>query len=311
MIEKRLLDRIAGLKVELDTLRPLPAGAVARLREQLNQEWIYNSNAIEGSTLTLRETQLILAHGVTIGGKSLREHLEVVNHKDAIGFVEDLARRSGRISAVDIRQIHQLVLARIDDDNAGRYRQVAVRIAGARHIPPEPWDVPALMDDLVAWMASRAARQLHPIERASIAHHRFVAIHPFVDGNGRTGRLLLNLLLFRDSYPPAVIERTNRRQYYAVLAAADHDDLRGLTNLIARACERSLRLYVEACKPVSVAPAKADRWISLAQAAKGTRYSQEYLSLLARTGKLRSKKMGRNWVTTPAAVAEYVEGRHR
>jgi hypothetical protein len=252
-------------------------------QESSCQEWIYNQR--DGAALTARNAT---DPGASPSAANPARAPQVVNHgRDR--FVELLARRSKRISASTSAGVN--VLARIDDDNAGRYRQVAVRIAGARHIPPEPWDVPALMDDLVTWMASRAARKLHPIERASIAHHRFVAIHPFVDGNGRTGRLLLNLLLFRDGYPPAVIERTNRRQYYTVLAAADHDDRRGLTNLIARACERSLRLYVEACKPVTVAPAKADRWISLAQAAKGTPYSQEYLTCW-RTDKLRAKKMG-------------------
>lgn len=305
MIEKRLRDRVDRLKDELDALRPLPATAIARLREQLKIEWTYNSNAIEGNTLTLRETQLILQHGVTIGGKSLREHFEVINHGGAIDYVEHLADRDTPVTGTDIRQIHQLVLAKIDDEHAGRYRDVAVRIAGARHVPPESWDVAARMNEFVRWLSSRAARSLHPIERAAQAHHIFVAIHPFIDGNGRTGRLLMNLLLFKDGYPPAVIEKITRKQYYRVLAEADGGNLRGLINLVARACERSLRQYVEATTSVSASPAKKDRWIPLVDAAKGTPYSQEYLSLLARTGKLRATKRGRNWVTTKRAIAEY------
>jgi Fic family protein len=309
VIEKRLQIRIDQLKAELDSLRPLPKTAVERLHEQLKVEWTYNSNGIEGNTLTLRETQLILQHGVTIGGKSLREHFEVINHGEAIEYVEHLAERETPLTASDIRQIHQLVLTKIDEENAGRYRDVSVRIAGARHVPPESWEVASRMNDSVKWISSREARALHPIERATRAHHEFVAIHPFIDGNGRTGRLLLNLLLLKDGYPPAVIEKATRKQYYRVLAEADGGSLKGLTNLIARVCERSLRQYVEATKSVKTAPAKDDRWISLADAAQGMSYSQEYLSLLARTGKLRAKKQGRNWVTTKRAITEYEETR--
>lgn len=293
------------MKAELDDLRPLPATAVAKLKEQINLEWIYNSNAIEGNTLTLRETQLILQHGMAIGGKSLREHFEVLNHGEAILDVERLAMRGSPISTTDIRQIHQLVLTKIDDEHAGRYRDVAVRIAGARHIPPESWELAPRMDDFVRWLASHETAHLHSIEKAARAHHRFVAIHPFIDGNGRTGRLLLNLLLFKDGYPPAVIEHATRKQYYRVLAEADRGNYKGVIGLVARACERSLRLYLEATKSVGAAPAKNERWISLAEAAVGTQYSQEYLSLLARTGKLRAKKQGRNWATTKKAIAEY------
>ena len=305
MIETRLLDRLTQLKSELDALRPLPQAAVAKLRQQINIEWIYNSNAIEGSTLTLRETQLILEHGVTIGGKSLREHFEVINHREAIDFVERLANGASPVTAHKIRQLHQLVLTKIDDDHAGQYRQVAVRIAGARHVPPESWQVPALMNDLMRWIAGKEASKLHPIERAARAHHQFVAIHPFIDGNGRTGRLLLNLLLFKDGYPAAVIEKINRRQYYKVLSDADGGNPKGLINFIARTCERSLRMSVEAGRTVTKRPAMAERWMSLAEAAKGTPDSQEYLSLLARLGRLTAKKQGRNWVTTRAAIKAY------
>ncbi|MCW1967970.1 MAG: Fic family protein [Anaerolineae bacterium] len=309
MIEKRLLARIDQLKRELDALRPLPAVAVARLKEHLNVEWTYNSNAIEGNTLTLRETQLILQHGVTIGGKSLREHFEVVNHSEAIEYVEHLAQKDDPITGADIRQIHNLVLAKIDDASAGRYRTVAVRIAGARHVPPESWEVAPRMDDFVQWLRGNEAMAMHPIERAAYGHHIFVAIHPFVDGNGRTGRLLLNLLLFRAGYPPAVIEKATRRQYYKALSEADRGNFEALVNMIARVCERSLRAYLEAVQSADKAPSVDDRWISLAEAAKGSEYSQEYLSLLARTGKLRAKKEGRNWLTTKNAIAEYREGK--
>ncbi len=306
MIEKRLLDRITQLKSELDSLRPLPEAIIVKLKDQINLEWIYNSNAIEGSTLTLRETQLILEHGLTIGGKSLREHFEVINHREAINYVERLVERDSPITAHDIRQIHQLVLAKIEDASAGQYRQVAVRIAGAGHIPPESWQVPSLVDDLIQWLSSHEALAIHAIARAAIAHHKFVEIHPFIDGNGRTGRLLLNLLLFKDGYPPAVIEKANRKQYYKVLSEADADHPKNLVNFVARACERSLRLSVEASRVVTKKPVLVEQWISLAEATQSAPYSQEYLSLLARLGKLKAKKHGRNWVTTRAAIQEYL-----
>ncbi len=247
-LETRLQTRLTAKKERLDALRPLPATAVARLGEQLTIEWIYNSNAIEGSTLTLRETELILQHGVTIGGKSLREHFEVINHRDAIEFVQDLVASQKPLTAVDVRQIHGLVLARIDDDNAGKYRTTNVRIGGSAHTPPEAWLVPQQMTDWVRWLHDEA-KSLHPVDRAALAHHRFAAIHPFIDGNGRTARLIMNLLLLRDGYPPTVILRANRLQYYRVLARADRGNDKALVNFVGRAVERSLNLYLEAVAP--------------------------------------------------------------
>jgi hypothetical protein len=151
MLEPRLLTRLQQKKTQLDALRPLPTTAVNRLNEQLTIEWIYNSNAIEGSTLTLRETQLILETGLTTGGKSLREHLEVINHQEAIRYVETLTVRDEPITALHVRQIHRLVLARIDDDNAGQYRTMQVRIAGSTPQPPDAWEVSQLSTDWEIW----------------------------------------------------------------------------------------------------------------------------------------------------------------
>ena len=191
-----------------------------RLNEQLTIEWIYNSNAIEGSTLSLRETQLILEQGITIGGKSLREHFEVINHQDAIKLVESLAGKQEPLTAFYVRQLHALVLAKIDDENAGQYRNVPVRIVGAAHEPPPAWDIPAQMDDWANWLQAQAG-VMEPVTLAALAHHKLVAIHPFIDGNGRTARLIMNLVLLRAGYPPAIIARVNRQQYYRVLAQAD------------------------------------------------------------------------------------------
>lgn len=306
MIDPRLAARIADKKSRLDALRPLPPSAVARLSEALAVEWTYNSNAIEGNTISLKETRLILETGVTIGGKSLREHFEVINHRDAIHYVEALAAGDEPITPFHVRQIHRLVLARVDDDSAGQYRTLPVRIAGAAHTPPEAWELPAHMDAWGAWLVG-PSNALPAVERAALAHHRLVAIHPFVDGNGRTARLVQNLLLMRDGFPPAIIQRASRRQYYSALARADRGDVAPFADLVARAVERSLTLHLEAFTPQPAPPSAEDVWIPLRSAAEGTSYSQEYLSFLARTGRLEAIKRGRAWHTTHRAVATWQE----
>lgn len=304
MLERRLLTRLNEKKAQLDGLRPLPAAAVRRLQEQLTVAWIYHSNAIEGSTLTLRETQLILETGLTIGGKTLREHFEVINHREAIEFVETLALEDEAIALFHVRQIHSMVLAQIDDANAGRYRSLPVRIGGAQHQPPEAWEMPHLLDSWADWLHGEA-KALHPVERAALAHHRLAAIHPFIDGNGRTARLVMNLLLLRDGFPPTIILRENRAQYYRVLAEADRGREAPVVNFVGRAVERSLSLYLEACTPGAGPPPPAEQWLSLRQAAEGTPYSQEYLSLLARNGRLEAVKRGKAWYTTRGAIEAY------
>lgn len=303
-MDVRLQKRILQKKTELDGLRPLPQAALRRLNEQLTIEWIYNSNAIEGSTLTLRETQLILEQGITIGGKSLREHFEVVNHQEAIQLVELLAGQEEPITAFQVRQLHALVLAKIDDENAGQYRNLPVRIVGATHEPPPAWEIPALMNNWVSWLQAKEG-VLDSVTLAALAHHKLVAIHPFIDGNGRTARLIMNLVLMRAGYPPAIIARVNRQQYYRVLAQADGGKTGPLVNFVARAVERSLTLTLEACTPQTAPPPPEDEWIPLREAAELVPYSQDYLSLLARTGKLEAMKHGRIWHTTPRALEAY------
>ncbi len=304
MLDSRLLLRLHTKKAELDARRPLPAPAVRRLEEQLAVEWTYNSNAIEGNTLTLRETQLILQQGITIGGKSLREHFEAINHREAIRLVDSLAAKREPVTPVVVRQLHALVMARIDDENAGQYRQLPVRIMGATFEPPPAWEVASRLTDWADWLAGQEGSG-EPVELAAVAHHRLVAIHPFLDGNGRTSRLVMNLILLRAAYPPAIIARANRVQYYRALAAADRGNATSLANLVGRAVERSLMLYLEATAPQSVLPLPDDEWLPLRQVAEGSPYSQEYLSLLARTGRLEAIKRGRNWHTTRRAVETY------
>jgi Fic family protein len=309
MINKRLLSRLQEKKARLEALRPLPAAAVQRLNEYLAIEWTYHSNAIEGNSLTLRETQLILEQGITIGGKSLREHFEVINHREAITMVESLAKKDEPVTPATVRQLHALVMARIDDENAGHYRQLPVRIAGSAHEPPPAWEVPARMSDWADWLADEENR-LEPVNLAGIAHHRLVSIHPFLDGNGRTARLVMNLVLLRAGYPPAIIARANRTQYYRSLALADRGKDTPLANLVARAVERSLTLYLEAVIPQREPPKADDEWLALREAAEGSSYSQEYLSFLARTGQIEAIKRGRNWYTSLRAIKYYQTSIH-
>ncbi|MEM7538553.1 MAG: Fic family protein [Chloroflexota bacterium] len=304
MLEKRLLKRLEQKKTALDALRPLPNAAVQRLQAEMHIEWTYNSNAIEGNTLTLQETRLVLETGLTIGGKTLREHFEVRNHQKAIDYVEALVQEKIRITPFHVRQIHQLVLAQVDDDNAGQYRKYPVRIAGASHEPPEPWEVGRQMTEWGDWL-HETSEGIHPVTHAALAHHKLVAIHPFIDGNGRTARLVMNLLLMMAGYPPSIIMKVNRLQYYRVLAQADAGNIAPLVNFVGRAVERSLTLYLDACTPHEAPPPTDETWISLREAAETSPYSQAYLSLLARTGRLEAVKRGRNWVTTRKAIDVY------
>jgi Fic family protein len=213
-----MFEEIDRKKQLLDSKRPLPEYTVKSIREHLLLEWTYNSNAIEGNTLTLMETKVVL-EGITVGGKSLREHLEVINHRDAILYVEEIVRNNEPLSEWQIKNIHRLVLKGINDTYAGTYRDQQVIIAGAKHIPPEPFLIKEQMENLIKWYEGEGA-VVHPVCRAALLHIIFVGIHPFIDGNGRTSRLLLNLELMKNGYPPIVIRNENRIKYYNALDKA-------------------------------------------------------------------------------------------
>ncbi len=242
---EEILARLEEKKVRLDAARPLPSGVVAKLKEYFDVEWTYHSNAIEGSTLTLIETRLVLLDGLTVDGKSLREHLEAINHKHAIDFVEALAAKVEPVTEHNIRQIHALILRSIDDENAGAYRKGQVYITGSTYVPPAAIEVTPLMWELVAWINSTEAAGLHPVERGARAHFRLVHIHPFVDGNGRTARLLMNLILIQEGYPPAVIRRERRPEYYDALDRAHEGVTNPFVTLVAEEAERSLDIWLE------------------------------------------------------------------
>ena len=206
------------LKQRLDSFRPLPPEVVRNLHADLVLRWTYHSNAIEGNTLTLKETKVVL-EGITVGGKSMREHLEAINHREAILFMEDLVAKNEPLSEWQIKSIHQLILKNIDDKNAGVYRKINVIISGAEHVPPDALRVQSDMENLIGWHQSQGA-VLHPVERAARLHADFVKIHPFVDGNGRTARLLMNLELMKSGFPPVVLPVEKRLEYYEALDKA-------------------------------------------------------------------------------------------
>lgn len=206
---------IDDLKKKLDMYHPFSPITIKNLSEDIILRWTYHSNAIEGNRLTLLETKVVL-EGIAVGGKTLKDHFEAINHRNAIYYVEDIIRKEESFSEWQIRNIHQLILKNIDDDNAGRYRQQNVLISGASTTPPDYTLLNDKMAQLVAWYNSEA-HKLHPIERAAKVHADFIGIHPFIDGNGRTSRLLMNLELLKAGYPPCVITVENRLAYYEAL----------------------------------------------------------------------------------------------
>lgn len=241
------LSEIERKKAALDHRRPLPSATVRSIGEATRLEWTYHSNALEGNTLTLRETQVVL-EGLTIGGgKTLREHLEVINHAHAVDYLEDLVARKEPLSPFVVRQLHSIILRGIDDASAGQWRSVPVAISGSRHVPPPPSAVPGAMSDLFEWYQTEAAA-LHPVLLAARFHHRFVYIHPFTDGNGRTARLLMNLLLMGYGYPPAIIKADPQRRiaYLDALEQASVDKQLGpFEQVVAEAVSESLDRYLQ------------------------------------------------------------------
>lgn len=229
----------------IDEARPFSVEVLTALKDDFNLRWTYHSNAIEGNTLTLAETKVVIEDGITIGGKTLREHLEAVNHIEAVKMVEELAKSNKPLTEDNIKDIHYLVLKSISTRNAGIYRSVPVFIVGATHVPPNYVKVPRLMANMVdeyntIWQG------FHPIIRASFLHSEFVKIHPFTDGNGRTSRLLMNLELIKAGYPPAIIKNEYRAQYYDSLDKAHTTgDLTDFINLVKDSCVESEQRYID------------------------------------------------------------------
>lgn len=214
---------VDSLKRIIDAQDKLSPSLARNLEENLIVEWTYNSNAIEGNSLTLAETKIVLEYGLTVHGKPLKDHLEAVDHREAIDLLLDMVSKKAPLSELDIRSLHHLILKGIDDKNAGVYRKEQVFISGARHLPPSFMQVPQLMGELVKDF-NGGWKKDHPILRAALLSGEFVRIHPFIDGNGRTSRLLLNLSLMRDGYLPIVIKKEDKPAYIEALDKAHHEN---------------------------------------------------------------------------------------
>ena len=234
----------------------------------------------------------------------MREHFEAINHKKAIDFVESIVKEKKEITKNIFCRINWLVLDNIEKEEKGIYRLRRVHIEGASFVPPKPDLIPKLMSDYFNWLCGEINR-MNVVDYVALAHEKLTFIHPFIDGNGRVARLLVNLLLMQKGFPPVVILKVERKKYIRTLEEAHNENYAPFVNFLARNIERSLSLWIDALK----IPSKGNNedYISLAEASKLCSYSQEYLSLLARKGKLESIKIGRDWVTTRKAIKEYMK----
>ncbi|MEK6954957.1 MAG: Fic family protein [Candidatus Micrarchaeota archaeon] len=240
------LARILEEKLKkLNSLRPLPPSAVEKLKQKFEVDMTYHSNAIEGNRLSLRETWLVLRRGLTIRGKSLKEHLEATNHKDALQLLEKIAAKNAQITEMDVLSLHAAILDKIDPLNAGFYRHEQVYIEGSKITLPNWRKVPELMQPVYGELNDKSTG-IKALESAVKIHYQTVKVHPFVDGNGRLARLLMNLRLMKGSFPPTILRKEERRAYYSALDKADSGDFWPFAMLIASDVEQSLDLWLSA-----------------------------------------------------------------
>jgi len=292
----RLAERINRKKAQLDSYRPLPRDTVRRLNDDLRVFLTYHSNAIEGNSLSLQETQMVIDYGITIHGHPLREYLEATNHAEAYQYVTALVERRERITRETILSLHGLVMDKILEAK-GQFRTVPVYVRGSNITPPPAREVERLMHEWVAWIYGEGL-EYDPITRAAIAHHGFEGVHPHIDGNGRVGRLLLNLMLMQEDYPPALLLNDWRARYIQGLNAANTGNYGSLLNLIGQSVEAGLDLYLEACAVTS-------DYQPLRELSEASGYPLEYLSWLARQGRLDAVKRNGRWYSTRDAIEHY------
>ena len=288
---------------KLNELRPISSTMLLKLKERFEIEMTYNSNAIEGNTLTLKETYWVIQQGITVKGKPLKDHLEAKNHQEALNYLYELIERGSThtISERMIRELHTLVIQEINKEIAGNYRDIDVFITGTKHVPPSALEVPSQMRALIAWAKTNYSK-LDVVEFAAMFHHKFVHIHPFQDGNGRVGRLLMNIFLMQYGFPLTIIQKNDRQKYYRVLAVADTGNYKPLIQFVAQTILRSLNIYLDVLTPSKL----KENMISLAEATQYCTYSQAYLGKLAKEGRLEAIKIRRNWMTTKEAVLRYL-----
>ncbi|OXB21775.1 DNA-binding protein [Flavobacterium tructae] len=240
---EKILSEIDVLKEKLDTYRQFDS---YKISQALELEYTFESNRIEGNTMTLRETDMVINEGLTISGKSMREHLEIINHQEAIGLIKDLIQKNNSLNERDLLAIHNLILRGIIPEDAGRYRKVQVMIQGSSHMPPQPFLIAKEMEEYFIWYEINK-NKLHPVILAAEIHERLVTIHPFIDGNGRTSRLVMNLILMQKGYLIANIkgDYENRMQYYQSLETAQiKKDKEDFLFFIAKIEKESLERYI-------------------------------------------------------------------
>lgn len=245
-ITKKLAE-VDVLKAELTAMRPLPPEALAKIQEAWDIENTYESNRIEGNTLTLQETALVVNEGVTVSGKSMREHLEAINHVEAIEYIKDIAKQDVEISERTIKDIHAIILRGINRRETGVYRSAPVIITGSTHTPPQPYLVPKKMEEFLETFRKMEANKVHPVLIAAYLHDELVHIHPFIDGNGRTSRLLMNLYLLRNGYTLVTLKGNDeaRLAYYAALESSHvNNSPEAFQLLIIEAEKQSLEKYL-------------------------------------------------------------------
>lgn len=280
-------DLLDKKKKKLDDLRPLSSELTKNLEEWFKVELTYTSNAIEGNTLSRKETAIVVEKGLTIGGKTLVEHLEATNHAKALDVINKLAKKKYyEITERDILAIHYAILHGIDDYNAGHYRHVPVRISGSSVIMPNPAKVPLLMTDFISWL--NRGKNIHPVELAGEAHYRLVTIHPFSDGNGRTARLLMNLILVMEGYPPAIIRPQERLPYITSLEIAQLGGSKEkYQKIIYNAANRSLDIYLKAImgeEPSDIG--KSERLMKIGELAKAVNENVSTIRFWTKVGLL-------------------------
>jgi Fic family protein len=239
-----ILNEIDVLKSKLDKFRQFDS---YRIVQALELEYTFESNRIEGNTLTLRETDLVINEGLTISGKSMREHLEAINHQEAIRYIKHLVEKNTNLNDREVLSIHNLILRGINHEDAGKYRRVQVMIKGSSYMPPQPFLVSKEMEDFFIWYETNK-NGLHPIVLAAELHERLVTIHPFIDGTGRTSRLVMNLILLQNGYVIANIkgDYENRMQYYNALEVAQtKNNKEDFLLFVAQTEKESLERYLD------------------------------------------------------------------
>ncbi len=242
-----LLDQINDLKISLDSFRPLIGNHIEKLEKYFDEVFTYDSTTIEGNTLTLQETALVLNKGITIGGKSLREHFEIINHQEAIEYIKDIAKNNIEFDKRVLLDIHHLILKNIDISNAGKFRNVEVMISGSRHKPPTFLQINSQIEEFFEFY-NHNKNSLNPVILSADIHEKLVTIHPFIDGNGRTARLIMNLVLLKYGFPITNISSQNslRDEYYKSLEISQTTDNKELFyKFIAKNIKISLIKYLE------------------------------------------------------------------